>query len=555
MGGRGVDPSHRVAVKGHPWWRDAAVYQIYIRSFADGDGDGLGDISGMRARLGYLRDLGVDAVWVNPWYVSPMADAGYDVADYRDIDPSFGSLADALAFIEEAHDHGLRVIVDIVPNHCSSRHPWFLAALSAGPGSPQRARFHFRPGTGSHGELPPNNWKSSFGGPAWTRVTERDGTPGEWYLHLFAPEQPDFNWDNPEVRSEFHEILRFWLDRGADGFRIDAADRLAKDPALPDLGGQVGVTPSPMRGYPAVHDIYRGWRQVVDGYPGDRVLVGEIWMDTEHRAVYHGPDELHTSFALDLLCSPWNASAMRRVIDANVDSGAATSAPATWVLGNHDVTRVVTRYGRKDTGFGPGGAAHGAATGNSDHSLGTRRARAAALLIMALPGGVYIYQGDELGLWEVEDIPAEQLQDPVWERSGHTDPGRDGCRVPLPWSGTAPPFGFSAGHPSARPWLPQPAGWRNLTAAAQAADPGSMLSLYRAALRLRRSEPGLGDGPMMWLESARDVLAVSRPGGFMCVVNFAHSPAVLPGHREVLLASGPLDGGNLPPDTAAWLRT
>lgn len=555
MGGRQVSFSHGAAVTGHPWWRDAAVYQIYIRSFADGDGDGIGDIAGMRARLGYLRDLGVDAVWVNPWYVSPMADAGYDVADYRDIDPTFGTLADALAFIEEAHDHGLRVIVDIVPNHCSSRHPWFLAALSAGPGSPERARFHFRPGAGSHGELPPNDWKSSFGGPAWTRVTERDGTPGEWYLHLFAPEQPDFNWDNPEVRSEFHDILRFWLDRGADGFRIDAADRLAKDPALPDLGDQAGVTPSALRGYPAAHDIYRGWRQVADGYPGDRVLVGEIWMDLEHRAVYHGPDELHTSFALDLLCSPWNASAMRGAIDANIESGAATGAPATWVLGNHDVTRVVTRYGRRDTGFPAGGAAHGAPTGDSDHSLGTRRARAAALLITALPGGVYIYQGDELGLWEVEDIPEELLADPVWERSGHTDPGRDGCRVPLPWSGTAPPFGFSAGDPSARPWLPQPASWRNVTAAAQAADPGSTLNLYRAALRLRRSEPGLGDGPMTWLESGPDVLAFSRPRGFTCVVNFADSPVVLPDHREVLLASGPLEEGNLPPGTAAWLRS
>jgi alpha-glucosidase len=544
---------------GHPWWRDAAVYQIYIRSFCDGNGDGLGDIAGMRSRLGYLRDLGVDAVWVNPWYVSPMADGGYDVADYRDIDPAFGTLAGAVAFIEEAHRLGIRVLVDIVPNHCSSSHPWFRAALAAGPGSAERARFHFRPGKGAHGELPPNDWKSSFGGPAWTCVAGPDGAPGEWYLHLFAPQQPDFNWDNPEVRSEFHDILRFWLDRGADGFRIDAADRLAKDPAYPDVGGTVGGAaegmPSPMRGYPAAHDIYRGWRQVVDSYPGDRVLVGEIWMDLEHRAVYHGPGELNTSFALDLLWSPWSAPGMRRVIDANLESEAATGAPPTWVLDNHDVTRVVTRYGRKDTRFVHRGApAHGPA-GRSGHALGTRRARAAALLIMALPGGVYIYQGDELGLWEVEDLPAEVLEDPVWESSRHIDPGRDGCRVPLPWSGAAPPFGFSPDGSSAAPWLPQPADWRTLTAEAQATVPDSTLSLYRAALRLRRAEPGLGDGPMAWMESGSDVLAFTRPQGFACVVNFSDSPVKLPDHREVLLASGPVENGGLAPSTAAWLRT
>src|SRR6266536_1730772 len=507
-----------------PWWRGAAVYQVYIRSFADGNADGIGDIPGLHSRLGYLSDLGVDAVWISPWYVSPMVDAGYDVTDYRDIDPTFGTLRNAEAFIDAAHHHGLRVIVDMVPNHCSAAHPWFRAALSADPGSAERQRFYFRPGKGTHGELPPNDWTSGFGGPAWSRVTEPDGVPGEWYLHLYAPEQPDFNWDNPEVRSEFLDILRFWLDRGVDGFRIDAADRLAKDPALPDVAAVIEEAPGPERGYPAA---------------------------------YHAPGELHTSFSLDLMCSPWDGPALRAVIDANLESSAATGTPLTWVLGNHDATRVVTRYGREDTRFvqvGGTGGDHGRPAGHSDHALGTRRARAAALLIMALPGGLYLYQGDELGLWEVEDIAPELIADPVWERSGHTDRGRDGCRVPLPWSGSAAPFGFSPDHADSPPWLPQPAAWRSLTAAAQSADPDSTLGLYRAALRIRRAEPGLGDGPLTWLPSGRDVLAFGRPGEFACAVNLSAGPIELPAHRSVVLTSGPLAGGLLPPDTAAWLR-
>jgi len=552
-----------------PWWRGAAVYQVYIRSFADGNADGIGDIPGLHSRLGYLCDLGVDAVWISPWYVSPMADAGYDVTDYRDIDPTFGTLRNAEAFIDAAHHHGLRVIVDMVPNHCSAAHPWFRAALSADPGSAERQRFYFRPGKGTHGELPPNDWTSGFGGPAWSRVTEPDGVPGEWYLHLYAPEQPDFNWDNPEVRSEFLDILRFWLDRGVDGFRIDAADRLAKDPALPDMAALQAGSPRPDRGQPAAHDIYRDWRRVVDAYPGDRVLVGEIWLDLRYRAAYHAPGELHTSFSLDLLRTRWDAGAVRRVIDANLESSAATGAPATWVLGNHDVTRVVTRYGRADTRFVPDVAqAAGTASGDSDHALGTRRARAAALLIMALPGGVYIYQGDELGIWEVEDIPPELIQDPKWERSGHTDRGRDGCRVPLPWSGNAPPFGFSdqsapSSQPgrsappaaAAQPWLPQPAQWRSLTVAAQAAEASSTLSLYRHALRIRGRELSHSDGPLTWLPTEPGALAFTRPGGLACVINLSRKPAELPRQGDVLLASGPLDGALLPPDTAVWLRT
>ena len=541
-----------------PWWRGAAIYQVYIRSFADSGGDGVGDIAGMRARLGYLRDLGVDAVWINPWYVSPMVDGGYDVADYRDIDPVFGTLADAEDYIREAHGHRLRVIVDMVPNHCSSSHPWFRAALAAGPGSAERARFIFRPGKGTNGELPPNDWVSGFGGPAWTRVSEVDSRPGDWYLHLFAADQPDFNWENPEVRAEFHDILRFWLDRDVDGFRIDAADTLVKDPALPDMAAVPAGAPSPQRGQAASHEIFRGWHRVLAAYPGDRVLIGEIWLNLPDRAAYHAPDELHTSFSFDLIRHPWSAPGMRQVIDATLESATATGAPPTWLLGNHDVTRVVTRYGRDDTRLVP---AVRAADIPTDHALGTRRARAAALLTLALPGSVCIYQGDELGLWEVEDIPAGQLRDPVWEASGHTDRGRDGCRVPMPWFGDAAPFGFSPDG-AAEPWLPQPAAWRDLTVAAQEPDPASTLRLYRDALRIR-AEAALGEGPMTWLETERGALAFSRPGGLACAVNLSDHPGKLTAlarHHEVLLASAPLegspdDGRLLPPDTAVWLRT
>jgi len=529
------------------WWRHAAIYELYVRSFADGDGDGTGDLAGVRARLPYLADLGVDAIWFSPWYPSPMSDAGYDVADYRSIDPVFGNLADADALIAEGHALGLRTIIDIVPNHCSDRHRWFQAALAAGPGSPERARFWFRPGRGPGGELPPNGWRSEFGGPAWTRTTGPDGTAGEWYLHLFAAEQPDFNWANPEVRAEFEDILRFWFDRGVDGVRIDSAALLTKDPALPEPGG-----PSPYTDRDDVHDIYRAWRKVADEYPG-RVLIGEIWLgDAARLARYLRRDELHTVFNFPYLCCPWDAAELRAVIDRTLEFHAAASAPATWVLSNHDVDRHVSRYGRADTSFGLDRRDHSQPV---DLELGTRRARAAALLTMALPGSVYVYQGDELGLWEVEDIPDERRQDPIWHRTSGADPGRDGSRVPLPWSGVEPPFGFSP--PGAEPWLPQPKEWRELTVEAQSGavppgGPGSMLELYRRALHVRRAE-FVPAAELTWLPAPDGVLAFGR-GGVACVANLSAGPVELP-RGEVLLASGSLAGGLLPPDTAAWLRT
>ena len=522
------------------WWRSAAIYQVYVRSFADGDCDGTGDLAGVRSRLPYLAELGVDALWFNPWYPSPMADGGYDVADYRAVDPAFGTLAEAEKLIAEARVLGIRTIVDIVPNHVSDRHPWFRAALAAGPGSPERELFHFRPGRGAGGELPPNDWPSQFAGVTWTRVAD-----GEWYLHLFTPEQPDLNWDHPAVRQEHEDVLRFWFERGAAGVRIDSAALLAKDPALPDLV-EGGDAPHPYIDRDELHDIYRSWRGVADAYDG--VLIGEIWLpDTERFARYLRPDELHTAFNFDFLACPWDAARLRASIDGTLAAHAPVGAPATWVLANHDVTRTVTRYGRADTGFDFATKAHGIPT---DLALGTRRARAAALLTLALPGSVYLYQGEELGLPEVEDIPADRLQDPMYFRSGGTDPGRDGCRVPLPWSGSEPPYGFGG----AGTWLPQPAGWGGLTAQAQAADPDSMLSLYRTALRVRRTEAGLGDGPLHWLDAGDGVLAFAREGGFGCVLNISPHPVALPRHRRILLASGPLDEGLLPQDTAVWLR-
>ena len=537
------------------WWRSAVVYEVYLRSFADSAGNGLGDIGGLRGKLPYLADLGVDAVWVTPWYPSPMADGGYDVSDYCDIDPRFGTLADADDLLADAHARGLRVIIDLVANHTSNQHPWFTAAVAAGPGAPQRGRYFFRDGR-LDGDAPPNDWISAFGGPAWTRVREADGRPGQWYLHTFAPEQPDLDWDHPAVREDFDAVLRFWLDRGVDGLRVDAAPAMAKVPGLPDAGHAPGArfesrtwVDSPHWDVDRVHDVLRRWRAIGDAYEGDRLFVTEAVVRTPERlSRYVRPDEMHTSFNFDYLTAPWDARRLRAVVDESLAALEPVGAPATWVLSSHDETRHVTRFGRAWTGSALGTA--GVPTGPADLELGLRRARAAALLTLALPGSAYLYQGEELGLPEVEDLPEDALQDPMWERSGHTERGRDGCRVPLPWEGDRPPFGFTAD--GVAPWLPQPPGWSALTVAAQDADPASTLSLYRAALRLRRSLPDLRSSPLVWRPSADDVLDFERGPSFRCVVNLSGSPIPLEG--TVLLASGPCTGV-LPPDTAAWLSS
>ncbi|HEY7222652.1 MAG TPA: glycoside hydrolase family 13 protein [Micromonosporaceae bacterium] len=543
------------------------IYQIYPRSFGDGNGDGTGDLAGVRACLEYLKSLGVDAVWFTPWYVSPLGDGGYDVADYRAIDPAFGTLAEAEALIAEAAALGIRTIVDIVPNHVSDQHAWFQAALAAGPGSPERGRFWFHPGKGEDAAQIPTHWVSSFQGSTWTRTKNPDGTPGEWYLHLFTPEQPDLNWNHPDVRREHEDILRFWFDRGVAGFRIDSAALLIKDPVLPEVPADPAPGPvagafqpggHPFMDRDELHDVYRSWRAVADSYDEPRVLVGEIWLpDARRFADYLRPDEMHTAFNFDFMRRPWDVKELRESIESTLDAHALVGAPATWVLSNHDVTRPVTRYGREVTSFSFDAKRFGTPT---DIELGTRRARAAALLTAALPGCLYLYQGDELGLPEYEDLPREAIQDPMHFRSNGIDPGRDGCRVPLPWTtDPAHAYGFSSVPPdgtSAQPWLPEPRWWGRYAVQAQATDPTSMLSLYRAAIAIRRSEPGLCGDAFAWLDlydADGDVLAFVR-GDIACVVNFGVDAVSLPPHSAVLLASADLSDGRLPTDTAVWLR-
>ena len=533
------------------WWRDAVIYQVYPRSFADLDGDGIGDLAGVRARLPYLRDLGVDALWFTPWYESPLADGGYDVADYRRIHPAFGTLDEAERLIAEALAMGIRTIIDIVPNHVSDRHEWFTAALAAGPGSPERERFWFRDGTGPDGDGMPTQWPSSFSGTTWTRTTNPDGSPGQWYLHLFTPEQPDLNWDHPDVRREHEDVLRFWFDRGVGGVRVDSAALVAKDASLPEIAGDYAPGQHPNLDRDDLHTIYADWRSVADSYPGSRVLVGEIWLpDLDRFALYLRPTEMHTAFNFDFMSRAWDAAGLRASIEQTLAAHAPVGAPSTWVLSNHDVTRPVTRYGREESGFEFAAKRFGTP---SDLELGTRRARAAALLTAALPGSLYIYQGDELGLPEAEDLPLASLQDPMHFRSEGVDPGRDGCRVPLPWSGQAAPFGFSPADADTEPWLPQPASWASLTVEAQLDDPGSMLNLYRDALRLRRSIHDLHDTGLTWIDAGDDVICFARGESFVHVSNLSGSPVELPPHTAVYLASDELVDGRLPADASAWL--
>lgn len=517
-----------------PWWRSAVFYQVYPRSFADSDGDGTGDLGGVREKLGYLELLGVDALWLCPVMRSPMADGGYDVADPREIDPLFGGMAALDELIAEAHDRHIKITMDLVPNHTSSEHSWFHAALAAPKGSPERARYYFRDGRGPAGNEPPNNWPSIFGGPAWTRIIEPDGSPGQWYLHIFAAEQPDLNWENPEVAADFEQTLRFWLDRGVDGFRIDVAHGMAKPPGLPDMK-QVQTKlltndDDDVRfNNPGVHDIHRRIRKVMDEYP-NAVSIGEIWIDDNVRfGEYLRPDELHLAFNFRLAETPFAADAVRAAIDNSLAAVGTVGATPTWTLSNHDIEREVTRYGG-----GPEGLA---------------RARAMILLELALPGSIFVYNGAELGLPNVNDLPEEVLQDPTWERSGHTERGRDGCRVPIPWEGSTPPFGFTRGPES---WLPIPADWAALTVESQLEELGSTVSLYRMAIELRGVRPEFGGAGLEWYASPPGCLAFVRPGGLICVLNASPAPIQLP-PGDLLLASTVIEGGRLPANSSAWL--
>ena len=549
--------------KERPWWRDAVTYQIYIRSFADANGDGIGDVEGIRSRLPYLKELGVDAIWITPWYPSPQNDHGYDVSDFMDIEPQYGTLADAERLIKETHDHGIKFIVDIVPNHTSDQHKWFQAALKAAPGSPERDRFMFRDGKGPNGDLPPNNWEAVFGGCAWERVIEADGKPGQWYLHLFAIEQPDLNWDNPEVRSHLEDVLKFWLDRGVDGFRIDVAHGMVKYPGLPDIP-EVNTTSEmlapherPFWDQEGVHDIYRSWRKILDSYPGERMAVAEAWVSPASRiARYVRADELQNSFNFEMLTTLWNADEIRVKIDNSMAALVDVGAPPSWVFNNHDVVRSVDRLDLGLTNNGESTFTRQGDPAKFNIARGTLRAKSATLMTLALPGGTYLFQGEELGLPEVRDLPEDRLSDPRWKMSGYKDRGRDGCRVPLPWK-TEPTggYGFSTNDllELDQAWLPMSPWMGNFSAESQDGIAGSTLTMYRQALALRKLEEGLGDGPMTWIEAGKDVVAFSRPGNFACYINFG-AALELPVGAKVLISSGPLAGNTLPTDTAAWLR-
>ena len=523
------------------WWRHAVIYQVYVRSFADSDGDGVGDLAGITSRLPHLADLGVDALWVTPFYTSPQHDHGYDVADYRDVDPLFGSLDDADDLLARAHDLGLRVIVDLVPNHTSNEHEWFKAALAAGPGSPERARYLFRDGP----DGPPNNWGSVFGGPAWTRVDDGRSEVDQWYLHLFDSTQPDLDWRNPEVPAMFEDVLRFWLDRGVDGFRVDVAHGLFKEASLRDQvlaegaapsSGQVNtdhsmvsreVSDEPMWDQPEVHDVYRSWHRILDEAGPDRMAVAEAWTQTpESMAAFVRPDELDQAFNFAWLLTDWSAQAFAEVVTSTLAAVEPVGASPTWVLSNHDVVRHVTRYGGGERGLA--------------------RGRAATLTMLALPGASYLYQGEELGLEQV-DVAEEHRQDPSYLRTREV--GRDGCRVPIPWGGTEPPYEFGPG--TGQPWIPQPADWGPLSVAAQSQDASSTLAFYRRALSVRREFAWTAGEQVTLIDLGPDVLALRR-GPLTVVLNCGTTAVGLP-DGEVLIASGPVTT-TLPPDTAVWLR-
>lgn len=546
------------------WWRSAVIYQVYPRSFADSDGDGIGDLPGITSRLPALKRLGVDAVWLSPFYTSPQRDAGYDVVDYRDVDTLFGTLDDFDALVAELQRLDLRLIVDIVPNHTSIDHEWFQEALTSPEGSLKRSRYYFRDGTGPEGQLPPNNWTSVFGGPAWTRTIDTDGTPGQWYLHLFDSSQPDLNWQNPWVRSDFLDILRFWLDRGVDGFRVDVAHGLIKERGLPDytpqpggasMGGQSELPP--YWGQPGVHEIYREWRALLDEYPGDRVLVAEAWVNPlSVLADWVRPDEMHQAFNFEYLSARWDAGELREVIDASLAAFGGVGAPSTWVLSNHDVVRHASRLAL--VGEHPQGAGIGPLTEKKpDRALGLRRARAATVLMLALPGSAYLYQGEELGLPEYVELTDDARQDPTWFRTKGERYGRDGCRVPIPWEADAPAYGFSSTGAS---WLPQPEDWAALARGAQEGVPGSTLELYTAALELR-AQHKLGLGTLEWLPGFPDHVLGFRNGDITVVANLGTTVIPLPA-GEVLLSSLPAGGAGsaasddaeLSADGAVWIR-
>jgi len=537
------------AVAGTEWWRSGVIYQIYPRYFADSNGDGMGDLVGITKHLGDIADLGVDAVWLSPFYSSPQKDAGYDVSDYRGVDPLFGSLADFDALVDRAHELNLRVMIDLVPNHTSDQHNWFQEALVSPVGSAARNYYHFKDGRGENGELPPNNWQSMFGGPAWTRLED-----GQWYLHLFDSSQPDLNWENPAVHWEFEAILRFWLDRGIDGFRVDQPHAMAKAPGLPDhpyvetagAGFIEGQADPPMWFQDSVHEIFRSWRKILESYPGDRAMCGEAYvLPLAKMALWVRPDEFHQTFNFRFLDAGWDRQALVSAINESFEAFDAVGAPSTWVLNNHDVIRHVSRFGgdfgrtTASDGIGPDAV-------QPDNALGLVKARAATLFMLGLPGASYLYQGEELGLPEHTTLAAKFRQDPTFFRTNGKRVGRDGARVPLPWLKGGTTNGFTQAETA---WLPQPETFAELSRDQQTAS-DSTLGMYKAALKLR-SELRLGQGSFSWV--AKDTVLSYQNQNVVVVHNFGDSPAALP-DGEVLIASAPLGSGKLPANVTAWLK-
>ncbi|MFM7014189.1 MAG: glycoside hydrolase family 13 protein [Actinomycetota bacterium] len=545
------------ATTGSQWWRSGVIYQIYPRSFADANGDGIGDLPGITAKLDSLAAVGVDAIWLSPIYVSPQIDAGYDVADFLDVDPLFGDLADFDALIAKAHSLNLKVMIDLVPNHTSDQHQWFQKAIASKPGSAERDFYHFKDGKGEKGELPPNNWVSMFGGSAWTRLIESDGKLGQWYLHLFDSSQPDLNWANPNVKKAFEEILRFWLDKGVDGFRVDQPHAMAKAEGLPDhpyvdeagAGFIEGRENPPMWFQKEVHEIFRSWRKILDSYPGERAMCGEAYvLPLSFMAKWVRSDEFHQTFNFRFLDAGWNPKSLYEAINESFSAFDAVGAPSTWVLNNHDVMRSVSRFGgdygrtTASDGVGPEGI-------QPDNQFGLQIARGAALFMLALPGASYLYQGEELGLPEHTTLEPQFRQDPTFFRTGGKRVGRDGCRIPLPWLESDLANGFSS---TGLSWLPQPASYAALSRANQEGDENSTLNLYKKALKLRKKF-SLGEGSFAWLkEYVSDNALGFRNGGMSVIFNFGEKPIEISDH-EILISSQPLEG-KLGINQCVWLR-
>lgn len=554
--------SRHLASPGKEWWRSAVIYQVYPRSFSDSNGDGIGDLPGITARLESLAALGIDAIWLSPFMRSPQKDAGYDVSDYKDVDPLFGTLADFDAMVARAHELGLRILVDLVPNHTSDQHQWFKDALIEIEGSAERDFYHFKDGRGENGELPPNNWLSLFGGPAWTRITNPDGTAGQWYLHLFDSSQPDLNWANPKVQEAFEDILRFWLDRGVDGFRVDQPHAMAKAAGLPDhpdveragAGFIEGEASPPMWFQEEVHPIFRKWRQILDSYEGDRAMCGEAYvLPLSFMAKWVRHDEFNQTFNFRFLNSDWNAKTLFDNINESFEAFDGVGAPSTWVLNNHDVLRHASRFGglkikpTDSDGVGPNDP-------QPDRELGLRRARGATLMMLALPGSSYLYQGEELGLPEHTTLAPEFRQDPTFARTKGARVGRDGCRVPLPWeAGVGAANGFNQ---TGKSWLPQPEIYADYSRDQQEGIEGSTLELYKHALKLRK-QLALGEGSFEWVdEFVGDNSLGFRNGDILVVHNFGHTPIALPA-GEIIASSlhGMREGHDLVADQTVWIRT